>query len=189
MRNTSFLRLHLVFLVFILVSYQQVFAQQKPKIQTLEHSKNIQITLLDTLNSPQRETNLTISPDGNYLFFMTDRGGQTWSRPAGTYKGKARFDGDIWVAQKIDGQWQSPNPLQNTINTSKGEDEPSISQDGQRVYFQSWKNNWAASGGAYYVAELDGNHWKKPKGLGGGINQFLNNEFQILNMIIGFEII
>ena len=177
MKNTLFSLLYLFFL-FIGISSQQVFAQKKKEIPILKHSKKIKITALNKLNSPQRETNLSISSDGNYLFFMSDRGGQTWSRPSGTYKGKARFDGDIWVAQKIDGQWQNPSSLEHNINTSNGEDEPSISQDGQRVYFQSWKSNWVTSGGPYYSADLDGNHWKKPKGLGAGINQFLRDEFQ-----------
>lgn len=177
MKNVFFSLLCLTFLL-LGTSYRVAFAQKKKQIPILKHSKKIKIIPLDKLNSPQRETNLSISPGGDYLFFMSNRGGQPWSRPSGTYKGKARFDGDIWVAQKIDEQWQAPKSLEHNINTSSGEDEPSISQDGQRVYFQSWKGNWASKGGAYYSADLDGNHWKKPKGLGGGINRFLRDEYK-----------
>lgn len=177
MKNIFSPQFYLFLLLFNTVHHQQTFAQGNQNTTLLEHSNQITLTSLDKLNSPQRETNLSISPDGTHLFFMSDRGGQSWSSPSGTYKGKARFDGDIWVAQKINGEWKAAKPLEHNINTSRGEDEPSISQDGQRVYFQSWKNDWANNGGAYYSAELDGTHWKKPKGLGGGINRFLREEY------------
>ena len=70
------------------------FTQSTVKIINNPH--NINITQLTALNSVSRETNLSISPDGNYLFFMSDRGGMAWSTLSSTYKGKPRYDGDIW---------------------------------------------------------------------------------------------
>ena len=35
--------------------------------------------VLGTLNSDARETNMSITPNGKYLFFMSVRGGQPWS--------------------------------------------------------------------------------------------------------------
>jgi hypothetical protein len=135
---------------------------------------------LKNLNSPFRETNLSITPNGKYLYFMSDRGGQRWSEKRWdnwsverkNQTGPAyRFDGDIWYSRRVDGGWSDPVCLGKVINTSNGEDEPNISADGQRVYFQSW-DNWVRRDGPYYMAKLDGAQWGKPVGLGGGITLF-----------------
>ncbi len=138
---------------------------------------------LENLNSPFRETNLSITPNGKYLFFMSDRGGQKWSQRRWDDWSVARksqsgpgyrFDGDIWYSQRVDGGWSDPICLGKVINTSNGEDEPNISTDGQRVYFQSW-DNWVERNGPYFMAKLDGAKWKKPVGLGGGITLFFHD--------------
>jgi len=135
---------------------------------------------LENLNSPFRETNLSITPNGKYLYFMSDRGGQSWSEKRWDnwsverkkQSGPAyRFDGDIWFSRRVGEGWSDPVCLGKVINTSNGEDEPNISADGQRVYFQSW-DNWVKRNGPYYMARLDGTRWKKPVGLGGGITLF-----------------
>ena len=129
---------------------------------------------LRKVNSPYRETNLSITPNGKILFFMSHRGGQPWS--VGGYSGfglgDGGYDGDIWYSYNKNGVWQKPRIVDYPINTSKGEDEPSISMDGQTVYFQSWRNDWQATGGPYYQARLDGRQWKDIRGLGGEITRF-----------------
>ncbi|GAB4421230.1 MAG: hypothetical protein OHK0039_35750 [Bacteroidia bacterium] len=138
----------------------------------LDHQDRIRITKLTTLSSPYRETNLSITPDGHYLYFMSLRGGQPWSHSFMTYRGDSVFDGDIWFARKVSGQWQKPRCLPLGINTPDGEDEPNITPNGKRVYYQSWNNMWPLTGGPYYVAERTGDTWGLPKGLGGGITEF-----------------
>ena len=121
---------------------------------------------LSAINSEVEDRNLSLSQDGNTLYFMSNRGSSYSS-------------GDIWAASKIDGVWQSPVILNTLVNTANGEDEPNISRDDQRLYFQSWKSNWTSDGGPYYVVERDGDawdlSWKNKKGLGGGINRFFRN--------------
>ncbi|MCB0850614.1 MAG: OmpA family protein [Bacteroidetes bacterium] len=146
---------------------------QTQDIEILKHKQNIQIEELRILNSTFRETNLSISPDGKYLFFMTDRGGMPWSNTGyGYYKGKPRYDGDIWYSEKKNGQWQAPKALGRNVNTSSGEDEPNVSPDGQFVIYQSWAGDWGSRGGPYFEAKLSNNEWSKPLPLGSGINQF-----------------
>ncbi len=148
------------------------YAQFTPP-RILKHPGQIRTERLNTLNSTYRETNLNITPDGKYLFFMSGRGQQPWSNPFHTiYKGKPEYDGDIWYAQKVNGKWQYPRCLDGTVNTSNGEDEPNISPDGQTVYFQSWGRAWEKEGGPYYRSTLKGVNWGTPQGLGGGINAF-----------------
>jgi outer membrane protein OmpA-like peptidoglycan-associated protein len=133
--------------------------------------------VLKLLNSSARETNLSISPNGKYLYFMSDRGGQTWSkiRKTDPVTGIRHYDGDIWYSVNIDGEWQAPVCLDNSINTYEGEDEPNITADGQRVYFQSWRDNWESTGGPYYMATLNGAIWENPVGLGGEITRYFQD--------------
>ena len=148
-----------------------LYAQEPPvsQIPTLKTKGNITITRLNQVNSPFNEANLSLTPDGKRLFFMSDRGEQKWSRHPDTTE---RFDGDIWTSERVNGEWQPPHCLDATVNTGRGEDEPNISPDGQRVIFQSWQPDWQNSGGPYYSAQFGGASWEKPVGLGGGINLF-----------------
>lgn len=172
--KATFLQLSILLLLESIAG--NVLCQDK-QIQTLNHIIQFDITELQTLNSSLRETNIFITPDGKHMFFMSDRGGQKWSLKNGKYNGKARFDGDLWFSVKKDETWQPPICLDSTINTEFGEDEPIISPDGQFVVFQSWKSDWKQTGGPYYIAELAGNTWSKPLGLGGGINLFFIRNF------------
>ncbi len=133
---------------------------------------------LPQLNSKARETNLSISPNGKFLYFMSDQGGQPWTplTPREVDKsGVKHYDGDIWYSVNLDGKWQAPVCLDNSINTSEGEDEPNITADGQRVYFQSWRDDWENTGGPYYMAALNGTVWGTPVGLGGEITRFFKD--------------
>ncbi|MFC2125072.1 OmpA family protein [Bacteroidota bacterium] len=134
---------------------------------------NIRFTTLDILNSPYRETNPCLTPDGKYIFFLSGRGGMAWSDPEYTYyKGKYEPDGDLYYSRKINEIWSEPVNLGPSVNTDMGEDEPNVTPDGQYVYYQSWKEGWDKDGGPYYISELFGKVWGKPKGLGSGIHKF-----------------
>ncbi|MBN2892626.1 MAG: PD40 domain-containing protein [Bacteroidales bacterium] len=164
--------------ILFLFAFLSVSAfSQGREIPVVKNSSKLEIYELSQINSSYRETNLNISPDGKYLYFMSDRGGQSWSSVSGTFNGKSRYDGDIWYSKKNGNEWQSPKCLSSNVNTWSGEDEPNISPDGQRVYFESWKSSWQTSGGPYYTSELNGNVWGTPEGLGGGITEFFKGEY------------
>lgn len=128
------------------------------------------------LDSRYRETNLSITPNGKYLFFMSQRGGMPWSSARSDYHGHGpQYDGDIWYAVKEGDGWSAPRCLDENVNTFSGEDEPNVTADGQAVYFQSWRAGWEYSGGPYYRAALNGTTWGKPIGLGGNITQFFRD--------------
>lgn len=127
------------------------------------------------LDSRFKETNMSITPNGKYLFFMSQRGGMPWStrRPLVPGEQVAQYDGDIWYCTKIgENKWSAPQCLGPNVNTYSGEDEPNITADGQGVYFQSWRNGWERTGGPYYRAELNGSEWGTPIGMGGNITRF-----------------
>lgn len=133
---------------------------------------------LKNLNSRFRETNLSITPNGKYLYFLSQRGGQNWSTYSfRTDDGVLQFDGDIWYSSRAseNDEWSKPSILGKNINTNNGEDEPNISMDGQTMYFQSWRSDWEFTGGPYYKVERNGTTWTNPIGMGGEINRFFRD--------------
>lgn len=166
------MNVYTVFLTVIscwLCSLSPVLAQRKATI--LDHKDRIRISRMDVLNSKYRETNLSITPDGKYLYFMSMRGGKFWSEQYMEFRGDSVFDGDIWYSQKVNGQWQKPSSMPFGINTRTGEDEPNVSGDGRTVYYQSWFD-WLYTDGPYYSVKRTGSQWGNPRGLGGGITEF-----------------
>ncbi len=157
-------------LILLMVS---VVAFSQKKVPILTH-ENIEIKELKVLNSNYRETNLSISPDGKYLYFFSSRGGNSWSyKNYNTYKGKSQYDGDVWFSENKNGKWQKPKCLGRNVNTSTGEDEPNISPDGQSLVFQSWRYD---AGRPYFVSKKIGNKWSKPESLGKNIARFFSEE-------------
>ena len=149
-------------------------ANAQREVTILDHKDRIRIQKMDILNSPERETNISISPDGKFLFFCSFRGGQFWSRQYMYFQSKPVWDGDIWYSEKVNGNWREPQPMHYGINTSSGEDEPNISPDGSTVYYQSWlpDDMWKYTGGPYYSSKRNGKYWGRKEGLGGGITAF-----------------
>lgn len=163
-------------LLFILFCATRPLCSQTP---IAEHPGPLTIRELHNLNSNYRETNLSISPDGRLLYFMSSRGQMPWSFENYTeYKGVPSFDGDIWYSIKEKNDWSKPICLPATVNTANAEDEPNISPDGNFVLFQSWRDSWFGDGGPYYLAELFGEVWGKPEGLKGGINQYFKHKYR-----------
>ncbi|TAE60299.1 MAG: VWA domain-containing protein [Bacteroidetes bacterium] len=158
---------------FVLLIFAVTAALAQTRQATLlDHKDRIRLTRLDALNSTYRETNLSITPDGKYLFFMSLRGGQKWSNAYMVFRGDSVYDGDIWYSQKSEGKWMRAKCLPEGINSSSGEDEPNVTPDGRAVYFQSWNAMWMFTGGPYYKARRSGDTWTQPQGLGGGITEF-----------------
>jgi hypothetical protein len=142
------------------------------EVPILRYTGFVDIVRLNALNSPYLEGNPCVSPDGSYVFFFSERGGQPWSlrRERSGYEG---FDADLWYSERLpDGSWKSAEPLDANVNTQRGEDEPFVSFDSHEVVFQSWRDGWQTDGGPYYTARYQGVTWGKPRGLGGGINEF-----------------
>lgn len=78
-----------------------------------------------TINTKYRESHVTISPDGNSMYFTSDR-------PGG-------FGGlDIYVMKKLpNGQWSEPKLLPSEVNTPKDEEYPFVHPNGSILYFNS----------------------------------------------------
>ncbi len=97
----------------------------------------------------------TLSSDGQYLYFSSDR-------PGG-------FGGtDIYVCKKEGNRWGAPQNLGNDINTEGNEMFPYIAYDGT-LYFAS--NGLTGLGGLdiYSTTQKDGK-WSKPHNMGYPVN-------------------
>ncbi len=151
---------------------------QSSGVKILSPNLDVKVTRLSQLNSKHEETNISITPSGKVMYYMSDRGGQNWSQVYGMRKGVVRYDGDIWYSIKRGDTWSSPKCLNSSINSSKGEDEPNVAPDGRRVSFQSWMDGWENNGGPYYTSRLAGTHWSPPRGLGGGVTAFFKREYE-----------
>ena len=136
----------------------------------LSHQGAVKIVNLEILNSPFRECNLSVSPNGQELFFMSTRPSKI---------NKIGGDGDLYKSVlNADSSWSKPIFLKE-LNTTSGEDEPSLSMDANSFFYQSWKNTWMNENGPYFQAKVENGSFKNAVGLGGGIAQFFRDMYSI----------
>lgn len=110
------------------------------------------------------ETAGALSPDGNVLFFASDRsGGQ-----GGT---------DLYMVRKLpNGKWSLAQNLGAVINTPWGEDFPYMAPDGKTLYFSSEGHNSMGGYDLFYtIWDQENNTFSTPKNIGFPINNTDNN--------------
>lgn len=114
---------------------------------------------LKTVNTPEHDANMTISPDGNLLFIYKNIKGKTGS-------------GDIWVSREKNGEWTRPREFEGPFNSSYFETSASLSPDGKTLYFISERPDGKALGnGDIWACErVSRKEWGKPYNLGPEIN-------------------
>ncbi len=79
----------------------------------------------EEVNSKHHESHITVSPDGNTVFFSSDRPGGI----GGT---------DLYIiTKKSDGKWSLPTNLGPSVNTKYNEDAPYFHPDGKMLFFSS----------------------------------------------------
>lgn len=107
-----------------------------------------------SVNIPNHNSNLAISPDGKMLYSYRDDNG-----------------GDIFVSElKPDNSWSPAKPIPGSINTPDMESSMSVTADGNTLYFASERPG-GFGGIDIYVATKDGKgNWGKVKNLGATIN-------------------
>ncbi len=119
----------------------------------------------ENINTPSWEPHLMVAPDGNTIFFVSDR--------EGGYGGR-----DIYQIIKLpDGSWSKPQNLGPQINTPFDEDSPFLAVDNKTLYFAS---NGPRSMGGFdifmSIADEDRN-WSEPLNLGTPINSTGDDAF------------
>jgi tetratricopeptide (TPR) repeat protein len=109
------------------------------------------------INTKYWESHGFLSEDGNQLVFASDR-------PGG-------FGGlDLYISQKVNGDWAPPIDLGPEVNTEFNEDRPFLINNGKTLFFSS-QGHENIGGYDLFRSDLQSNGlWSEPKNLGYPIN-------------------
>jgi len=110
------------------------------------------------INSSYFESSASITPDGNYLYFVSERKGGIGN-------------GDIWVSKKIGKhEWGEPVNLGAMVNTIEDEISVYIHPDGKTLFFSSKGHNSIGGYDIFKTVKDDKGVWSKPENVGYPIN-------------------
>jgi outer membrane protein OmpA-like peptidoglycan-associated protein len=119
----------------------------------------------DKINSKNWDSQPYISPDGEYLYFASDRNGG--------------FGGtDIWRSKRLrSGRWAEPKNLGSEINSSGDEKAPMLAPNGIDLYFCS--NGHPGLGGhdLFSSSNLKGDKWSPARNVGKPFNSTADDMF------------
>ncbi len=117
------------------------------------------------INKESRETHAHISPDGNFLYFVSDRKGGIGGQ-------------DIYMCKKLpNGEWAKAQNIGPTINTPYDEDGVFIHPDGKTMYFSSKGHTSIGGYDIFYSVMDDAGNWSKPENMGYPVNSTDNDVF------------
>jgi outer membrane protein OmpA-like peptidoglycan-associated protein/Tol biopolymer transport system component len=120
---------------------------------------------LDGVNTEFNEGAQTITADGAYLVFTV------CNRPDGA--GSC----DLYFAEKEEVGWTRPQNIGPTINTRDYEAQPSISVDGQLLFFSSNRPGGRGNTDLYVSGRLPDGGWSAPVNLGNAINTLGRDQY------------
>ena len=138
----------LVSLLLATLSTTHIFSQTTPT--AVDGRKRIPISTKKLV-----EFNPTISADGRTLIFETQKMGK-W---------------ELWQShQNSDGQWTEPYPLSSINEKCSFIAGPSLSYDGNKLYYTAFIEGVTTSEDIFYSERLDDKQWGTPKSVGPVIN-------------------
>ncbi len=121
------------------------------------------------VNSTTWDSQPSISPDGNTLYFSSARSG-----------GKGNMD--IWKTTKNEnGSWTTPVNIGDSINTEGDEQSPFIHPDGRTLYFCSTGHPGLGGYDIFYSHMDDNGNWSSAKNIGYPINSNKEEGFLFVN--------
>ena len=133
--------------------------------------------LLNSINHKLHDGPVTISADGNTMYFSSDsfREG-LFEKDKQNHLKLGR--NNLYVASKVDNDWTNIKPLPfNSKDFSLS--NPSLSRDGKTLYFSS--NMPGSIGGVdIWKVSINGNEFGKPENLGPRVNTVENESFPFI---------
>ena len=113
------------------------------------------------MTSDYTDRDFTMSPDGNRIFFGSNRPRNEGEDPAGSL--------DIFVTERLPaGRWSEPRNIGHPVNTDRGENYPSCAWNGNLYFFSSWENG--LGGCDIYVSRWENGRYSAPENLGSAVN-------------------
>ena len=110
------------------------------------------------INTERDEGAMTVSPDGQYLFF------------SGCNSPEGFGSCDLYVASNTGNGWGEPVNLGPIVNTGDWESQPSFSSDGKTLYFVSNRAGGHGSSDIWITTLADNGYWTEPVNAGDVIN-------------------
>jgi len=110
------------------------------------------------LNTKFNEGAQSLSADGKTMYFSACN------------KSDGQGGCDIYISEKKNGAWSKPSNLGKPVNSGKWESQPSISPDGQTLYFVSNRKGGFGKKDIWKTTKNREGEWNKPVNLGDSIN-------------------
>jgi tetratricopeptide (TPR) repeat protein len=119
------------------------------------------------INTDAWEGSCSISSDGRYLYFASEKPGGLGGR-------------DLYVSEKVNGDWSPAVNLGPTINTEYNEDAPFIHPDGITLFFSSEGHKSIGGYDIMYSIKQD-NNWIEPLSMGIPLNTTEDDRYYVIN--------
>ncbi len=113
---------------------------------------------LTALNTPNNEASQSISADGKTLYYTI------------CYRQDSYGGCDIYFSERNGDSWAAPKNLGNKINTSAWDTQPSLSADGNKLYFVSNRSGGFGGSDIWVSNKAVDGTWQTPINLGATIN-------------------
>jgi len=127
------------------------------------------VKLGSNISTTSNETHASLSPDGQTLYFTSDRDG-----------GKGGFD--IYRVRRLpNGEWGWAENCGDIINTPYDDTGPYMHQDGTTLYFSSKGHNSMGGFDLFSSSLKDDSTFTEPKNLGYPINTINDDAFYVLS--------
>lgn len=139
----------------------------------------------ELINSSYNEGTCTVTADGSILIYTSCDAPDSFGSC------------DLYIAYKVNGQWQRPKNMGKSINSRFWDSQPSLSADGRFLFFSSNRRGGHGGNDIWYAVRQGDGSWSEAKNLGAAINtpkdeispfMFFNNEilFFASNGHLGF---
>ncbi|MBS1636380.1 MAG: PD40 domain-containing protein [Bacteroidetes bacterium] len=125
------------------------------------------VRLNKNINTNAWEGSCSVSGDGKYLYFASEREGGLGGR-------------DLYVSEKVNGDWGPAKNLGPQINTQYDDDAPFIHPDGITLFFSS-KGHRSIGGYDIMYSIKKENDWLEPISMGIPLNTTEDDRYYVIN--------
>ena len=156
-------------LVFTACQYPDSKGSCDLYFSVLKNGKWTQPQGIENINTKAFEGQPSLSADGNYLYFTSNRPGGMGGK-------------DIWVSKRTaKGGWAPPQNLKSPINTPETDECPFIHADGQTLYFCSDGHPGMGKEDLFFAKKNNDQTWSTPQNLGYPINTEANEATLVIS--------